>query len=309
MSMVRVNKPKSKKRPKPGDLLFSCFNYLIFGLLTFVCFFPFYYIFINTISSNDLVTRGLILWYPREIHFENYLQVLKIKALPNAVLVTLARTVIGTALSVVCTSFVGYAIGKKELWLRKVWYRFFIITMYFNAGIIPWFINMKNLGLTDNFLAYIIAVISPFNLILVKTYIESIPASLEESAEIDGAGYLTIFARILFPLCKPIVATITIFTAVTHWNSFMDTLMLMRDSKLYTLQFLLWQYLNEANSVANALKSMSGTGNVVVNPVTQLTTTSVKMTISMIVVIPILLVYPFFQKFLIKGIMIGAVKG
>lgn len=298
-----------KRRMRVPEILFHVLNYTVFGIVTFICFFPFYYIFINTISSNDLVTKGLILWYPREIHFENYLQVLQIKALPNAVLVTLLRTVLGTLLSVVSTSFLGYAIGKRELWLRKVWYRFFVVTMYFNAGIIPWFINMKNLGLTDNFLAYIIAVISPFNLILVKTYIESMPASLEESAEIDGAGYLTIFTKIIFPLCKPIVATITIFTAVTHWNSFMDTLILMRDSSLYTLQFVLWQYLNEANSVASALRDMSGTGSTIVNPTTHLTATSVKMTISMIVVIPILLVYPFFQKFLIKGIMIGAVKG
>lgn len=305
-----MNVAKTKKRRiKLPEILFHVINYTVFGLFTFICFFPFYYIFINTISSNDLVTKGLILWYPREIHFENYLQVLQIKALPNAVVITLLRTVLGTLLSVVSTSFLGYAIGKKELWLRKFWYRFFVVTMYFNAGIIPWFINMKNLGLTDNFLAYIIAVISPFNLILVKTYIESMPASLEESAEIDGAGYLTIFTKIIFPLCKPIVATITIFTAVTHWNSFMDTLILMRDSTLYTLQFVLWQYLNEANSVASALRDMSGTGSTIVNPTTHLTATSVKMTISMIVVIPILLVYPFFQRFLIKGIMIGAVKG
>lgn len=307
---MKMNVAKVKKRRmRVPEILFHVLNYTVFGIVTFICFFPFYYIFINTISSNDLVTKGLILWYPREIHFENYLQVLQIKALPNAVLVTLLRTVLGTLLSVVSTSFLGYAIGKRELWLRKVWYRFFVVTMYFNAGIIPWFINMKNLGLTDNFLAYIIAVISPFNLILVKTYIESMPASLEESAEIDGAGYLTIFTKIIFPLCKPIVATITIFTAVTHWNSFMDTLILMRDSSLYTLQFVLWQYLNEANSVASALRDMSGTGSTIVNPTTHLTATSVKMTISMIVVIPILLVYPFFQKFLIKGIMIGAVKG
>jgi putative aldouronate transport system permease protein len=290
------------------DIFFDTFIYIFFGVFTLLCAFPFYYIFINTISANNLVSQGLILYYPRGIHFGNYLKILQLRALPLAVLVTLSRTVLGTLLSVFCTSFVGYAISKRELSHRKLVYRFFIITMYFNAGLIPWFLNMQRLGLMDNFLAYIINVISPFNLILVKTYIESIPSSLEESAEIDGAGYILVFSKIMLPLCKPILATIAIFTAVGQWNSFMDTLLLMRNTRLYTLQFLLWQYLNESSAIARAMQSIAAQGGMI-NPAVMLTTTSVKMTIAMVVTLPVLFIYPVFQKYFVKGIMIGAVKG
>ena len=207
------------------------------------------------------------------------------------------------------TSFLGYALTRRELWMRKVWYRFVIITMYFNAGIIPWFITMKNLHLTNNFLAYILpGIISPFSLMLFKTYVESIPDSMEESAELDGAGYLVRYFKIIMPLSKPILATLVIFSAVGHWNSFMDTVFLMTDSKLFTLQYVLYQYLNEASSLADMLMSMQANGELI--DVTKLLTpTSVKMTVSMVVVLPILFVYPFFQRYFVGGIMVGAVKG
>lgn len=298
-----------KKKLTAGDIVFNIFNYAFFGIFTLLCFLPFYYLFINTISSNELVTKGMILWYPKEIHFNNYLDVLRLRGLGTALLVSVARTVLGTALTIIGTSFLGYALTKQELWHRKVWYRFVVVTMYFNAGIIPWFINMKNLGLTNNFLAYILpGTISAYSLILFKTYVESIPTSLEESAELDGAGYLVRYAKIIMPLCKPILATLIVFSAVGHWNNFMDTVFLVTDSKLYTLQYVLYQYLNEANSLADTLKNMSEMG-VQVDASQLLTPTAVKMTISMVVVIPILCVYPFFQKYFVGGIMIGAVKG
>lgn len=298
-----------KKKLTAGDIAFNIFNYAFFGIFTLLCFLPFYYLFINTISDNELVTKGMILWYPKEIHFNNYLDVLRLRGLGTALLVSVARTVLGTALTIIGTSFLGYALTKQELWHRKVWYRFVVVTMYFNAGIIPWFINMKNLGLTNNFLAYILpGTISAYSLILFKTYVESIPTSLEESAELDGAGYLVRYAKIIMPLCKPILATLIVFSAVGHWNNFMDTVFLVTDSELYTLQYVLYQYLNEANSLADTLKNMSEMG-VQVDASQLLTPTAVKMTISMVVVIPILCVYPFFQKYFVGGIMIGAVKG
>lgn len=298
-----------KKKLTAGDIVFNIFNYAFFGIFTLLCFLPFYYLFINTISDNELVTKGMILWYPKGIHFNNYLDVLRLRGLGTALLVSVARTVLGTALTIIGTSFLGYALTKQELWHRKVWYRFVVVTMYFNAGIIPWFINMKNLGLTNNFLAYILpGTISAYSLILFKTYVESIPTSLEESAELDGAGYLVRYAKIVMPLCKPILATLIVFSAVGHWNNFMDTVFLVTDSELYTLQYVLYQYLNEANSLADTLKNMSEMG-VQVDASQLLTPTAVKMTISMVVVIPILCVYPFFQKYFVGGIMIGAVKG
>jgi putative aldouronate transport system permease protein len=297
-----------KERKTFIDICFDIFIYAAFGIFTFACIFPFYYIFINSISGNDIVTQGLITFYPQRIQFSNYIDVLKMKALPLASFITISRTIMGTGLSVLCNAFVAYAVTKHELWHRKFVYRFFIITMYFNAGLIPWFINMKNLHLTNNFLAYIIGVISAFNIILVKTYIESIPASLEESAEIDGAGYMTVFFRIMLPLCAPILATIAVFTAVGHWNSFMDTLLLMRDDRLFTLQFLLWRYLNESNAIADAMRNLAASG-AMVDMAAVITPTSVKMTIAMIVTLPVLLVYPFFQRYFVKGIMLGAIKG
>lgn len=298
-----------KKKLSAGDITFNVINYIVFAAFTLVCIIPFYYLFINTISANDLVSKGQILWLPKGIHFGNYVEILKLRGLGSATLVSVARTLFGTLLTLVGTAFLGYALSKQELWHRKIWYRFVIITMYFNAGIIPWFINMKNLGLTNNFLAYIIpTIITPFSLILFKTYVESIPPSLEESADLDGAGYVVKFTQIIVPLCKPIIATIAIFSAVGQWNSFTDTLFLMTDSKLYSLQFMLYQYLNEASSLADTLKQMQQSG-MQVNTASLLTPTSIKMTVSMVVVIPILCVYPFFQKFFVNGIMIGAVKG
>lgn len=298
-----------RKRLSAGDHVFNFFNYTFFTLFTLICFLPFYYLFINTISNNDLVAKGQIIWYPRGIHFDNYLQVLQIPSFGTAAFVTISRTVLGTLLSMLGTSFLGYALTRKELWMRKLWYRFVIITMYFNAGIIPWFITMKNLHLTNHFLAYILpGIISPFSLMLFKTYVENIPDSMEESAELDGAGYLVRYFKIIMPLSKPILATLVIFSAVGHWNSFMDTVFLMTNSKLFTLQYVLYQYLNEASSLADMLMSMQANSELI--DVTKLLTpTSVKMTVSMVVVLPILFVYPFFQRYFVGGIMVGAVKG
>ena len=246
---------------------------------------------------------------PRGIHFGNYVEVMKLKGLGQAAFMSVARTVLGTGLTLIGTMFLGYAMSRPEYWKRKFWYRFVVVTMYFNAGMIPWFINMKNLGLINNFAAYVIpGIVSPFYMILYKTYIESIPASLEESAQLDGAGYLTRFFRIIFPLSKPMLATIAIFTAVGQWNAFNDTLMLVSDSRLYTLQFILYRYMSEAETLAAAIRSNpAALANMDMS--NMLTATSIRMTITMVVVLPVMCIYPFFQKYFVKGIMIGAVKG
>lgn len=291
-----------------GDKIFNVFNYIVFGIITLLCIFPFYYLFIQTISNNSLSAAGEVTFFPKGIHFTNYVEVLKVKGLSQAALVSVARTVLGTIGTVLGSAFLGYLFTKRKMAGRKFWYRFVIITMYFNAGIIPWFIIMMNLGLTNNFWAYILpAIVSPFNVILVKTFVESLPEALEESAEIDGAGIFTIFSRIVFPLIVPIIATIAIFSAVNQWNSFMDTVFLMTDSKYYTLQFVLYKYLNESNSLAAIIRSGQGMQNIDLSKLQ--TSTSIRTTVAMIVVTPILLVYPFFQRFFVKGIMIGAVKG
>jgi putative aldouronate transport system permease protein len=301
-----------KLKRTPGTILFNIINYAIFGLFTLICIYPFYYLIINTISANDMSANGLINFLPVKIHFNNYKEVLKLQGLSQAAMVSLMRTIIGTACTVMASAFLGFMFTQQKMWKRKFWYRFLVITMYFNAGLIPMFITMKLLGLTDNFMVYIIpAIVQPFNIILVKTYLESVPPSLQEAAEIDGAGVLRIFFQIILPISTPILATIAIFSAVGQWNSFQDTLIFITKQKLYSLQYLLYTYINQANALAQLIRTSTGpiSGDAMMALATRQTPTSVRMTVSVIVVIPILLVYPIFQRYFVKGIMIGSVKG
>ncbi len=301
-------KKKSGFRRRPGDVVFDIYNGTMFLLLTLICIFPFYYLFINTISDNDLVTRGAISFYPIGLNISNYIALKDVNELGNAFIVTVTRTIFGTALMVLASGFAGYLVTNRKLWHRSFWYRFIVITMYFNAGLIPWYLNMLMLGLTNNYLAYIIpGIVAPYNIILVKTYIESIPGELEESAIIDGASTMTIFLRIIWPLSKPILATIAIFGAVGNWNSFQDSLILMKGApQLYTLQHRLYVYLVKASDLEAVMSGGAGTSQVLEN---SLNSKVVKYTIAMATVIPIMLVYPFMQRYFVKGIMLGAVKG
>ena len=292
-----------------GDIAFNIINYTVFGIMTLLCIFPFYYLFINTISSNELVRLGRIQLWPQEIHLENYVQVLKVEGMMDALFTSLARTSLGTLWTVAGCAFLGYLVTKREMWLRRVWYRLIIITMYFNAGLIPWYMNLRMLGFLDNFWVYVIpGLVSPFNVILVKTFIESLPASMEESATLDGAGYIRCFTSVIVPLITPILATLCVFSAVGQWNNFIDTMMLMPAGRFYTLQFLLYKYQHEAQSLAALVRTTQDTG-AIANLAIKQTALSVQMTVAMVVTLPILLVYPFFQRYFVKGIMIGAVKG
>lgn len=305
-------KPKKRQyRLKPGDYVFNIINYTVFFIFTIICIFPFWYLFINTISDNQLVRVGAIKFIPQGIHFKNYIALKNVGDLGKSLIVSLSRTVIGTALMVMASALVGYLVTQKEMWKRSFWYRFIVITMYFNAGLIPWFLTMSMLGLTNNFMAYIIpSIVQPYNIILVKTYIESIPNELEESAKIDGAGYFTIFRKVIWPLCKPILATIAIFGAVGQWNSFTDSLMLMPNAPhLQTIQHKLYIYLQQSSNLAAIMKSSSGGAISQGMQAELLNAKTIKYTISTVTIIPIVMVYPFMQKYFEKGIMLGAVKG
>jgi putative aldouronate transport system permease protein len=293
-----------------NDLIFSVVNYTLFTIITLICIYPFYYLIINTISANDLSANGAINFLPKQIHLNNYIEVFKLKGLLPAAGISLARTAIGTSLTVLVSGFLGFMFTQHKMWARKFCYRFIVITMYFNAGLIPMFITMDTLNLTNNFLVYILpAIVQPFNIILAKTYIESIPTSLQEAAEIDGAGIITVFGKVILPTSKPILATIAIFSAVAQWNSFQDTLIYVTDQKLYSLQYLLYCYINQANSLKALIMNSMGSSNNLMVLATQQTPTSIRMTVTVIVVLPILFIYPMFQKYFVKGIMIGAVKG
>ncbi len=315
----KETQPAMHIRRTAGDRVFDTCVIVLFLAFTFICIFPFYYLLINTISDNDLVTSGRVNFFPMlknaagdavfGVQINNYLALRNVQDLGSSILVTVARTLLGTALMVVTSAWAGYLVTKQKMWKRSFWYRFLVITMYFNAGLVPWYMNMLMMGLTDNFLAYIIpGMVAPYNIILVKTYIESIPGSLEESAVIDGAGTLKVWLKIILPLSVPILATIAIFGAVGNWNSFQDSLLLMNNRPdLYTLQHRLYIYLNSSSNLG-AMMSQGGTVSEQA-AASMLNQRVIQYTVSMVSIIPILLVYPFMQRYFVKGIMLGAVKG
>jgi len=308
--VAKLMEKKTKRKLTATDITFNILNYTFYVIFTLICIYPFYYLIINTISANDLSANGAINFIPKKIHFDNYVNVIKIKGLSTAAWISLLRTVIGTIFTVLASAFLGFMFTQQRMWGRSFWYRVIVVTMYFNAGLIPMYLTMKHLYLTDNFWVYIIPlIVQPFNIILVKTYVESIPSSLQEAAEIDGAGIITVFRKIILPTCKPILATIAIFSAVGQWNSFYDTLIYITNQKLYSLQYLLYCYINQANSLKALINNTAGTSTNVMSLAIQQTPTSVRMTVTVIVLIPILCVYPIFQRYFVKGIMIGSVKG
>ncbi len=300
-------------RTSVGDKMISVVTYIVYAALAFACVYPFYYLIINSISDNKLSEAGKIIFLPHGIHFDNYVQVMLLDDLLPAAKISVLRTVIGASLTVLSSAFLGFMFTRETMWHRKLWYRVVTVTMYINAGIIPWFLTMKMLGLTDNFWGYIFpTIIQPYYIVLCKTYCESVPHELQDAGEIDGAGTLRVFFSIILPVIKPILATIAVFAAVTQWNAFQDTVLLMtKGQENYTLQFILWRYINNAAALKAVVSNASTASSSMVAALAAkaATETSVRMTVTVVVVLPIMCVYPFFQRFFTKGIMIGAVKG
>ena len=306
--MKSITKKHRMKHSWNDNMVVIC-CYIIFTICAILCIYPFYYIIINTISANNLSERGVILFWPQQIQFNNYVNISHVNGLFQAAKISIMRTIIGTIATVTASSFLGFMFTQQEMWHRKIWYRMIVATMYFNAGLIPWYLTMKNLHLTNNFWGYILPlIISPFNIILTKAFVESVPKELQEAAKIDGAGIMTIFYKIMIPVIKPIMATVAIFSAVAQWNAFQDTLLLVTDVKLYPLQFLLYQYLNQASSLSS-LANQGSSSSLAMAATTKATATSIRMTVTVIVVLPIIFIYPIFQRYFVKGIMVGAVKG
>ncbi len=292
-----------EKRTVSGTIFDIC-NYAFMMLFAFVCCYPFYYIVIYSLSNPNLASD--IVFLPRGFTLRNYLDVIRLDGLGQAALISVGRTVLGTALAVISNSFCAYLMTKRNMPGRKLIYRFLIVTLYLDSGLIPYYLVMRAYGFTNNFLYYIVpGMVSVHNIILIKTYMESIPESLEESARIDGAGYMRCWWNVLMPLCKPILATIATFAAVGQWNSWFDSHIYMTDSKLWSLQYVLYRYLQKAQALADAIRDQSS------YELSQLVMTpeAVRMTITALVTLPILFVYPFAQRYFMKGIMMGAVKG
>ena len=279
-------------------------NILILGAFTFICVYPLWYIFINSFSSPQAINRG-VYFIPQEFTLEAYKQMIDIPGLTSSIGIAFARTIIGTLLTLICCSFTAYLLSDRDLPKRKLIYRFFILTMYINAGFIPYYLTISAIGLKNNFLVYVLpAAVQAYFIILIKTYIESIPAELVESAEMDGAGLIKIYYRIILPLSKPILACIVVFAAVHQWNAWADDMYFMQGRKangLHCLQYLLYTKLQ--SNVVNSTAGAAAGANMAVS------SNSLRMAMSFVTVIPILCVYPYMQRFFTKGIMLGAVKG
>lgn len=285
--------------------LFNIGNIALLSVLVFLCVYPFYFIFINSVSMPGEIIYGGIYFVPKGFTLTNYTQLFAEENILHAFIVSFGRTVIGTAITVFFCALFAYVMTRPELRFRKFIYRLTVATMYLNPGIIPWYVTMKMLGLQNNFLLYVLpGAIVAFLIILVKVFIEQLPESLEESAMIEGAGLHTIFLQIIVPLTTPVLAVCAIFNAVNQWNAWQDNFFLADTDRLRTLQLMLLNYVRN-QTVHITLENINNlkASDIVVNP------KSIKMTITMIVTLPVIFVYPIFQRFFVKGIMLGAVKG
>lgn len=294
-----------RKKIDWGNAWFNIINYLVMLLLVFLCIYPFYYVFIYSISDPDLASKGLT-FYPKGLTLENFKKVLELEGIFPALGVSILRTLIGTFVTTLVCVFLGF-LFTKPMYFRKFFYRMLIITMYVGGGIIPTYMVFRSYGLLNSFWVYIIpGAVQAYYTILTKTFIENLPASLEESARLDGAGYITVFTKIVLPLSKAIIATIVVFDAVRHWNSWIDNYIYNSDERLNTLQLILYNFLNESTRLAKIIQE---TGDASITAGYKFTPMSVRMTVTMLVMIPILCVYPFMQRYFVKGVMIGAIKG
>ena len=295
-----IRKNRSKINLFDIGIFIALFIVVIFTL------YPFWYIFIYSLSDPTLAAKGYVTFLPAGFTLENYAIIMAQGNILHAAFISVSRTVISAVVGTFSCALFAYALTKETLPFRKTIYRIVLFTMYLSPGLIPWYILMKDLHLKNNFLLYILpGIIQAFYLILIKTYIESLPSALEESAFVDGANYFTIFIKIILPLSTPVLAAVAIFTAVGAWNTWQDNMFLCTDKNLETLQLLLYNFLSsqEANLLTIKQKIMTGTIGAMVTP------TSLRMTITMIVTLPIIFVYPIMQRYFVKGILLGAVKG
>lgn len=292
-------------RVSPSRKIFNVINWIFFMLLALCCIIPLWYVFIQSLSRN---ISGKNFFLPDGFTLSNYAKVFKMGDVVHATYISVARTLIGTAATVMACMLLGYLFTREDMPLRKLLYRILIVTMYVSGGLIPTYLVYKAYGLLNSFWVFIIpGIVSAYYVILVKTFVEQLPKSVEESAMIDGASTLTIFARIILPMSLPILATISVYAAVSQWNSWFDNhIYAITNKNIMTMQYMLYKYLNEAEKLAQQMKE-TATGSFDMSDV--LPSRSIRMTITMITVFPILFVYPFLQRYFIKGIMIGAVKG
>lgn len=296
---------KEMKRRKSsfGDKIFTVCNVLFMIAFVVITLYP----VLNTlaISLNDGTDalRGGIYLFPRKFTMKNYMTVLEKDNLVTGAYITVARTVIGTVLSLVTNAILAYIVSRKRFLFKQQLSLFWVVTMYVNGGMIPTFLLFKGLHLTNSFWVYVIpGMISAFNMLVIRTYMNGIPDSLEESAQLDGAGYMTIFWKIISPLCKPVYATVALFVAVGQWNSWFDAMLYNRMSSEYTtLQYELMKLLSSVTNQGNSAEAMKNAAGTV-------TPTSVRAAATILTMLPIVCLYPFLQRYFVTGLTIGGVK-
>lgn len=288
------------KRKTIGDHLINVFMVLV----CFLALYPVWYtVVISLNDSGDAMRGGIYLW-PRKWSFESYKTVFTDQSIVKAFGITILKTIIGTAVSVFFTAMVAYAFGKKHIMGNKVYMVIGTITMFFSGGLIPSFILLKNLGLYDNFLVYIIpAMFSFYNMIIFMSFFRGLPSGLEESAKLDGANDFTIFIRIILPLSMPVVATIALFNGVGQWNDYFTGVLYINNSDLQPIQTFLYRIVASASASKAVVAMPAGISAQQVN------STSVRLATMVVTTAPIVCVYPFLQKYFVKGMLVGSIKG
>jgi putative aldouronate transport system permease protein len=297
-----------KIRKSTGERVFDIVNCCIMLLIVTVTVYPFLHVTAISLNEARDSAAGGIGIFPRKLSFDSYITVFRYNNIVNAFLISAARTIIGTLLTVFFTAMVAYSMSKRTLIAYRIIYRFFVVSMFISAGTIPVFLLYQWLGLYNTFWVYIIpGLFNVYYMILMRTFILQLPREVEESALMDGANELVIFWRIIIPLSGPILATIGLFVAVGQWNSWQDTLFFTNKPELETLQYILMKVLRQAEAASitrQARMSLSRMQRTI-----SITPESVKMAITVVSTFPILCVYPFIQKYFVKGMMIGAIKG
>lgn len=292
------------KLMKKKFTIFDVINYIFMFVVLVLCLYPFLSLLISSFTDPTKASDYFLI-FPTHPTLNAYREIFANNRILLPIFISAMRALVGTIITLLCCGLFSYLLTQKDLPHRKFIYRLVVITMYLNAGMIPWVITMVRYGLRNNFGVYVIpTALSAYYIILIKTYFESIPAELEESARMDGAGFFTRFFQIILPVSGPIFGAIAMFSAVGQWNSWYDNLMLVQDNNLKTLQLMLYQVIQNMNVVMNDPKT-AATAQTLNRP----SIMSVRSAIAMLTIVPILCVYPFMQRYFTQGIMVGAVKG
>ncbi|TKH46432.1 sugar ABC transporter permease [Paenibacillus terrae] len=289
-----------------SEKLFDLFNYVLMALIVVVTLYPFLNVLaISLNNSTDTVRGGIYIW-PRQFTLENYKTIFQYDGLLRGLQVSILRTLIGTVLGLVCASMLAFTLSRADFRARKFISTFLALTMYFSGGMVPLFILMRDLHLLGSFWVYIFpGLISAFNVFVIRSFMDGLPYALQESAKLDGANDFTIYWKIILPLCKPVLATIALFLAVNQWNSWFDTYLYNGGASQWTtLQFELMKVLQSTQQGGSSMTN----SNDMAKQMSQISPESIKMAITITVTLPILLVYPFLQKYFVGGMTLGAVK-